>query len=1058
MNVAKDVLQPASPTLPYTLIWVEQRATGQYHFQGLHPAWEEGLGQDLSHLQAVAVTCLESQTPQTQKFTWGNGGYSLEFTPLTAMVAVGLVMPVLGENGQESLLGQVTDDAPVLIWLADGQGQITYVNRQWTVLTGWPVEMALGAGWFALVHPEDRAAIQGVYGQAVREGIPYRADFRVRCADGNDLWLACTGHPRRNSQGQPVGLIGACVEITARKQAEQLTQQQGDYNRFLVNLSTEILASLEMEPVMGCAVEQLQALLGVDRVAIAPLQPDGSLVFVVEAVSDPEFTLLNTQIQDHSFGEHYLELYRQGRMQVMADVGAADLQPCHREFLAQFGVQANLVLPIRHRERLWGLLILHHCQCPRPWSQGEIQLAQQVANCLGLALHRGELYEQLAHQEARYRDIVEEQSELICRHDQNGRLTFVNPALCRYLGQPAARVLQCSPQELMLTAGEQPLGRGDGICGWVQWQAKTITNDRGEILEVQWVGRDVTTAHQVQERLQLMESVVVCANDGIVITQGQRVIYANPTFLAMTGYDLAEIQNLGLGELCGEKTDLTQWEYIQKSKKQGASIRTELVQYTKNNQDLWVELTVLSLSGSAAERDEWVWVYRDITSRKQMEARLLYDAFHDALTGLPNRNFLMDQLHQAHQRSLKQGGTAYAVLFADLDRFKLVNDSLGHTAGDQMLQEIARRLRRHVRPGDTLARLGGDEFVVLLEPVAGVTEAEAVAERLLQELLQPFGVDGQELVLGSSIGVCLNDDPDYSPADILRNADIAMYQVKLGGRCGVQVFAPGMHDRVLGQLEMETALRRGFSQQEFVLHYQPVVQLERGQIVGFEALVRWQRPGVGLVSPGVFIPVAEESGLIYPLSQWVLGTACQQLAQWRTLRPDLTLAVNVSGRLFRRVNELVSQISQTLHRCGLPPQALVLEVTEGVLMADPQTVGDALSQLRHQGVQVSIDDFGTGYSSLGRLQGLPVDCLKIDRSFIQQMTQGGELVRAIVALAVTLNKDVVAEGIETPQQLALLQSLTPLSKIYGQGYWFARPLSAAAATALLQQPQPWGKP
>ncbi len=1039
MNLTLDVFQQALQSLPYPLVWVERQAGEQYHIQGLNPAGGNWVEQDLPPLPAMAVLCLEQQAPQIQRCTAGTAEYWLELMPLSATQAVGLVFPVdLGE-GQA-----IVEDAPVLIWLADRQGLITYVNRQWTELTGWPVEKALGEGWFTLVHPEDKPLVETAYLGAVRDGVPYRADFRVHCADGSYLWLACTGRPRRNSQGEQVGLIGACVEITKRKDVEQLTQRQGQYNQFLVNLSTEILESLELGRIMQCAVSKLQVLLGVNRVMIAPVRPDGSVYFAVEALSQPDFSLLHTQILDPCFTENYLELYRQ--VQAVADVMSAELQPCHRELLQKFGVQANLVLPIRHRERLWGLLMLHHCQSPRPWTQAEIDLGQQVANVLGLALHRGELVDQLMHQEARYRQIVDEQSELICRHDREGRLTFVNPALCRYLGQTAPAVLQQPIAKLALVAGEQAVQRGDGTEGWVQWQAQEIRNERGEVVEMQWVGRDVTTAHQVREQLQLMEAVVVCANDGIAITQEGRVIYTNPTFLAMTGYTFAEVQQLGLGELCGEKTDLTQWEYLQNSKKQGASVRTELVQYTKSNQDFWVELTVLSLSVSAG--DAWVWVYRDITPQKQMEARLLYDAFHDPLTGLPNRSFLMDQLHRAHQHALAEG-TAYAVLFADLDRFKLVNDSLGHWVGDEMLQEIARRLRGCICSGDTLARLGGDEFVVLLESVTGVAEAVQVAERLLQQLQNPFWVQGQELVLSTSIGVCLNDHPDDSPADILRNADIAMYQVKLGGRCGVQVFQPGMHDQVMGQLELETALRRGLSQQEFVLHYQPVVHLERGEIVGFEALVRWQRPGVGLVSPGVFIPVAEESGLIYALSEWVLTTACQQLAEWRRVQPDLTLAVNVSGRLFRRTGEWVDQVLQTLQTWGLPPQALVLEVTEGVLMADPQTVGQALGQLRQQGVQVSIDDFGTGYSSLGRLQGLPVDCLKIDRSFIQQMTQGGELVRAIVALAVTLNKDVVAEGIETPEQLALLQSLTPKNKIYGQGYWFAPPLAAAAARNLL---------
>lgn len=916
-----------------------------------------------------------------------------------------------------------------------------------------PLE-ALGDGWWRWVHPEDQADLRRIYQQAVASRQSYRVEFRLRNAQGEYLWLACQGHPRYNAQGKLAGFLGAAVDITARRQAEQTTQLQGMYNQFLVNLSTEILQSFDLDRIMQCAVTQLQALLGVDRVAIAPVASNGAVTFAVEAVADPRWRLLHTQIYDPCFDERYLAAYRQGRICVIEDVTSAPLQPCHRALLQQFHVQANLVVPIRHRDHFWGLLILHHCQQPRPWAQAETHLVQQVANYLGLALHRGELYEQLQQQETRYRQIVEQQTELICRHTPQGQITFVNPAFCAYVGQTAAEIAQQPATTFVLAPGEQPLRRADGSWGWVQWQVQPITNDRGETVEFQWVGRDVTAAHQAQEQLKLMESVVVCANDGIVITRQGQVIYANPTFLAMTGYTLAELQERGLGELCGPKTDLTQWEYIQSSVKQRASVRVELVQYTKDQRDFWVELTVLSLT-TASAKDERVWVYRDITAQKEIEARLLYEATHDALTGLPNRNFLMDRLHQAHRRCQPAAGQYYAVLFTDLDRFKLVNDSLGHTVGDEMLQEVARRLRQHLRPSDTLARIGGDEFVVLLEPISGVQEAVAQAERLLQVLQEPFLLQGQEVVLSSSIGICLNDDPDYSPADILRNADIAMYQVKLAGRCGVQVFQPGMHAQVMGQLALETALRRGLAQGEFVLYYQPVVHLQTGDIVGFEALVRWQQPGVGLVSPGVFIPVAEESGLIHPLSEWVLETACQQLAQWRQQRPDLTLAINLSGRLFRRTSTLVTQITQALARWQLPPQSLVLEVTEGILMADPQTVGQALGELRQQGVQVSIDDFGTGYSSLARLQRLPVDCLKIDRLFIQQMTQRGALVQAIITLALTLEKDVIAEGIETPEQLALLQSFSPADRIYGQGYWFSPPVPAAAATKLLQQAPPW---
>lgn len=1031
--------------LPYPVLWVEREATGQYVWRELanDPRRDDWIWEPL---RSLAIACLQQQRPRRQRLTVGNRTYVVELTPLSDNQALGIAIPA-------EELAQLAEAAPVLLWLADRQGLVTYVNQQWTVVTQEPMAAALGEGWWRRVHPQDQAPLRRLFQQAIASGQPYQAEFRLQNAQGQYIWLACQGQPRYHAQGEWVGFLGAAVDITARRQAEQTTCRQGEYNQFLVQLSANILQSFDLDGLMQCAVDRLQALLRADRVAIAPVTPDGKVAFRVEAVAEDRWRLLHTQIYDPCFDERYLAAYRQGRVCVIDDVDRATLQPCHRALLQQFHVQANLVVPIRHRDHFWGLLILHHCQQPHLWDQAEIQLVQQVANYLGLALHRGELYERLRQEEARYRQIVEQQTELICRHTPQNQITFVNSAFCRYVGQTASEVLQQPATAFGLAPGEQPLGRGDGSWGWVQWQGQPITNDQGEIVEWQWVGRDVTATHQAQEQLKLMESVVVCANDGIVITRRGQVIYANPTFLAMTGYSLAELQERGLGELCGPKTDLTQWEYLQNSMGQGASVRVELVQYSRDQRDFWVELTVLSLG--APDRGEWVWVYRDITGQKQMEARLLYEATHDALTGLPNRNFLMDCLHQAHQRCQPQQGRYYAVLFTDLDRFKLVNDSLGHTIGDEMLQEVARRLQQHLRPGDTLARIGGDEFVVLLEPVTGVAEAVAMAEQFLQVLQQPFVLQGQEVVLSSSIGICLNDDPDYGPADILRNADIAMYQAKLAGRCGVQVFQPGMHAQVMGQLALETALRQGLAQEEFVLYYQPVVHLQTGAIVGFEALLRWQQPQGRLVMPGAFIPAAEESGLIHPLSEWVLEQVCQQLAHWHQLRPDVTVAVNLSGRLFRRTPALVAQILTALDRWQLPPRSLVLEVTEGILMADPQTVSQALSELRRHGVQVSIDDFGTGYSSLARLQHLPVDCLKIDRLFIQQMTQRGALVKAIITLALTLEKDVIAEGIETTEQLALLRSFSPADRIYGQGYWFAPPLPAAAATELLQSRPCW---
>lgn len=442
---------------------------------------------------------------------------------------------------------------------------------------------------------------------------------------------------------------------------------------------------------------------------------------------------------------------------------------------------------------------------------------------------------------------------------------------------------------------------------------------------------------------------------------------------------------------------------------------------------------------------------RDISERKAFEEHLAYQAFHDSLTCLPNRALFMERLVHALARSVRHG-TTVAVLFLDMDNFKVVNDSLGHEAGDRLLISVGQRLSACVRPGDTVARLGGDEFTILLEDLPGEEQIHGLVDRVCEAIHTPIVLSDREIVMSGSLGIASTHAGNSTAAQLLREADTAMYQAKTSGKARSMVFSSQMKRQAVDRLEMEIDLRHALENgRELRVFYQPIIALETSILQEVEALIRWEHPERGLLLPGAFIPLAEETGLIIPLGRWVLGEACRQMRVWQQQypgEPPLTVSVNISAHQLRQT-DLVQQIDSALKESELLPRYLKLEITESVMMQDTENIVPRLHELRNLGVRLAMDDFGTGYSSMAYLSSLPIDTLKIDRSFINKMSRSDEdaaIIRAIVTLAKTLDLRITSEGIETSEQLALLSAL---GCDFGQGYFFDRPMPAENLERLL---------
>jgi diguanylate cyclase (GGDEF)-like protein/PAS domain S-box-containing protein len=749
----------------------------------------------------------------------------------------------------------------------------------------------------------------------------------------------------------------------------------------------------------------------------------------------------------------------------VAGVHPEDIEPCTQLYLESFAARRAFSIEYRLRrhdgEYRW--MIGHGA----PFTDMDGNFAGYVGSTMDISERK-----QAEAELHKLSLAVEQSANTIVITDRDGLVEYVNPYFYALTGYAPEEIIGHNPR--VWKSGQTPLAtyqnmwqtilagevwRGE-VCnrkknGELFWEASTISpvkNEKGEVTHFVSVKQDITSRKEADEKLRLWQRALESSVNAITITDATRAdfpyIYVNPAFERMTGY--SEVEALGKNGrfLQDQDTDQPELEHIRRAVKEQRDGRALLRNYRKDGSLFWNELYISPVRNDAGQVTHYIGIQNDVTERKQYEEQLAYQSAHDTLTRLPNRNLAQDRLAQGIIFA-RRSGHQLALLFIDLDNFKVINDSLGHNVGDQLLQIVAQRISECVRGGDTVARMGGDDFAVILADVSQEEDISRVTHKILAAIAEPAQVDSHRLTVTCSIGVSLFPRDGEDASTLLRNADAAMYRAKDQGRNSIQYSTAEINSRIFQRLMLENSLRSALERDEFTLHYQPQVSLLTGQMIGMEALLRWRHPEMGMISPANFIPLAEDTGLIIPIGAWVLHTACKQTKAWHDAGlPPVRVAVNLSARQFRE--NIPQLVEKALAESGLPPQYLELEITESVAMQHAESTEQTLLALRDMGVRLSIDDFGTGYSSLSYLKRFPINKLKLDQSFVRDIITDPDdaaISTAVIALAHGMKLDVIAEGVETENQLRFLHGQR-CDAI--QGYYFSRPVAAEQMEQLLR--------
>lgn len=871
-------------------------------------------------------------------------------------------------------------------------------------------------------------------------------------------------------------------EITEQKLLQRTICRQSEHLSALEEATVGLMNRLDIEDLLDTVVKRACALLGVSSGYAYLVEPNGSQMEMSVAVGGlVELRGSCIRPYENLAGK----VWQTGQPLVESDYHRWST---HIQEGAQDFFHAEAAIPLKSDSVIIGVLGVVSTDAGRQFTGEEVDRLGSLAQLASIALDNAQMYksvQQELHQRRRAEEVSQDSiskyklmfernplplllydaesliflavNEEAVRHYGYSQEEFLSMKVddIRHMENPGALLLKLSQSNPGLTNdGTWRHRKKDGTVIDVEITSHEMVID-GRLAMLTLVN-DVTERKRAEDILQRKEehyrSLIENASDIILIlNEHGSVSYVSASVERVLGYSTEELACKNFFEFVHPEDFSAAFSVINSAiQYPGESRITEL--RIRHNQGPWRLHEAISKCVPDENGNPIVIINaRDITERKAAEEQLLHNAFHDPLTDLPNRRLFMDRLSQAIKHAKRRERYLFGVLFLDFDHFKLVNDSLGHVIGDELLVAISRRLECVLRAEDTIARFGGDEFAILVEDIEDPAAVAQVAERIQEHMATPFDIRGQAIYSSVSIGIAMSTMNYDRPEDILRDADTAMYRAKTQGKSCHAIFDSAMHMQAVKMLQLRNDLRQALERYEFALHYQPIVMLETNALVGFEALIRWRHPRYGLLPPSQFIPIVEETNMINSLGEWVLREACSQAQEWDKISPNaapLSISVNLSVKQIAQPS-LVEQIWQILQATGLDPHRLKLEITESLFMEDPESTSQVLSDLKQLGVQLQIDDFGTGFSSLSYLHKFPVDTLKIDRSFVGRMntnSKNAEIVRTIVMLAHKVGLSVIAEGIETAEHVSQLRRL---KCEYGQGYLFSKPLEARVAEALI---------
>jgi len=941
----------------------------------------------------------------------------------------------------QQLLRAIIDNSRAVVFVKDLHGRYLLINRRYGELFGVSEQEMAGRTDYDVLPPAVAEALRAADQQVLASGAPRQFEEIIPQDDGPHTWLALK-FPLHDAAGQIYAVCGIASDITRRKQAEAEIQALNQNLEQRVEERTRELHAKEA---------QLRESLVLNE-SILMNSPTGILAYR----QDGQCLLANPAVAELVGGSRQ-QLLAQNFRQIASWQTSGLCAAAERVLASGLREELESRFTSTFGRELWV-----HVQLSQFTSHGEAHLLLMLDDIT----EQRRAAEALAEREREFRSLADNVPDNVIRYDLAGRALYLNRTLERTLGRSAGELIGKTAREAApdgrydaLAAAVLQVGAsGDSIDleqivpgpdGQPRYHAIRIVAELGpdgRPVSVLAVGRDLTAQKVAEEELRLAASVFHSSAEGVLVTDAAcTIVSVNPAFSEITGYGegdaLGQTPRLLRSDRHAPEFYQAMWDALARTGRwQG-----EIWNRRKSGEAYLEWLTINRIDDHNGLPVRYVSVFHDITELRRKDERIHHLAFHDALTGLPNRTLMLERLQHAIKRSQREY-TRLAVTFIDLDRFKGVNDALGHDVGDLLLQEVARRIKHRLRAMDTVARLGGDEFVVLMEDLREVGDCACLAQELIAEVARPMQLLGHRVEIGASMGMAFFPEDGSDPLELMKCADMAMYAAKSAGRNTYRFFQPQMLERTSQRLTLEMELRHAIAHDELELHYQPQVDMASGRPTGVEALVRWRHPVRGLLPPDDFIPLAEESGLIVELGAWVLATACRQAGAWRTAGRPLKVAVNVSARELES-GDLVERISQLIAEHDVAPSDLEIELTESSVMANPEKVSGIFARLRQLGVSVAVDDFGTGYSSLAYLRRLPIDILKIDRSFVmdaERNEEDAQIVKTILALGQALKLQVVAEGIETRGQAELLQSLGCHS---AQGYLFSRaqPLSAIEA-------------